>query len=107
MSIESMYNLTASYQTPTYAEDSYGERVRTWGTSISFKCAFQGRSGSNSIVNEQEKARANYRLYCSSTVAITATSLVTVDSVEYDVLFVNNNIRGNHKQIDMQISSKP
>lgn len=102
--ISDYYDLTVLLQSPVYTQDSYGQNIAVWSTGVTVTCAIQGRSGSYPVINGVQWEAETYRLYCSSTVAITLRDRVLHNSVYYYVTYINNNLRSDHHlQVDLEL----
>lgn len=64
MSIQGFYNTTAIYEIPSYVTDEYGQEVKTWTVSTYILGTIQNRTGTKSIVSEQERLSISDRFYC-------------------------------------------
>jgi head-tail adaptor len=105
MAIENLYNRTVDVLRRTVTTDSYGEQINAYSSHITgMECCLQGRSGNQSIVNNADRLRANYRLYCSNDNDIVLQDRIKDGSIYYDVIFINENLRTHHLQIDLEVS---
>ncbi len=102
--ITDYYDLSVLLQSPVYTQDGYGQNIAAWSTGVTILCTIQGRSGSHPVINGVQWVAETYRLYCSSTVAITLQDRVLHNSVYYYVTYINNNLRSNnHLQVDLEL----
>ena len=155
MSIQSFYNTTAILETFSFVTDEYGQEVKTWSVSTTIIGAKQGRSGTEGIVNTQERINRSEIFYCdpvdidengrlvfstraynftgnaTSTGALTGGSgslyfcseafstyaqydyAINVDStyiisdmVTNNILYINDQLRNRHMQIDLDIGTR-
>jgi head-tail adaptor len=102
--ITDYYDQNVLLQSPVYTQDSYGQNIAAWSTGVTVTCAIQGRSGSYPVINGVQWEGETYRLYCSSTVAITLRDRILQNGNYYYVTYINNNLRNsNHLQVDMEL----
>jgi len=101
MSIENYYTETASVITVTNPGDfstALGSE-----TSVEFKAAINPSRGYESFAGGRTDVFADYKLFCSSTVALTEQTRVLYSGTYYNVVFVKDTLnRGHHKLVFLQ-----
>jgi head-tail adaptor len=101
MGIENYYSETASVITvtkPTDFSTALGSE-----SSVAFRCAINPVSGYESFAGGRNDVFADYKVFCSSTVALTEGKRVKWSSQYFNVVFVKDTFNmGHHKLVFLQ-----
>ena len=101
MSIASMYNDSFTVRRRTLTEDgASGFNVSETDLSTGNAGALQGRSGSEQKAQGTEEVIITHRLYCGA-ITVEESDTIIVDEREFDINYINRELRGNHYQIDL------
>jgi hypothetical protein len=93
---------TVTVKRATYAISADGERVGSFADHLTgVKCSFQAKGGGPSISGGVDAVRGTHRLYCD-VIDIREDDVIVYDSVDYRILFIDNNFN-NHLQIDLEV----
>lgn len=103
--ISDYFNDSVIVERATYSGGDYGEYIVTWSTHLSLSCAIQTRTGVKSITEGKQDTLYSKRLYCSNDLDILITDRIVDSTSYYKILAINNDLRSNHMQIDIQIIS--
>jgi len=98
MSIEDFYTETASLITVSNPTD-FSTSLKT-ETTVSFSCAINPVSGHKQFAGGKNEVYADYKLFCSDTVAFTEAKRVKWASQYYNVVFIKDTFNlGHHKTV--------
>jgi head-tail adaptor len=104
--IQDLYDRTITLYRSTLVRNTYGEEVFTYSSVASIVCAIQTRSGTEQVSNGVQRGTQATIMYCNSTEDVQFKDIILDDSnystSYYEVTLVNNNLRGNHLQIEME-----
>lgn len=107
MSYEKLLNTTGSSTRQTTAIDQYGVVQQTWVTSISsFECRIRPIKWQEKQIRGALGEDSTHVLFCLRGLDITAKDRITVDSVEYNVIFVGKDSSDHHMKIELGIPSQ-
>ena len=94
MSIEDFYDQSAAVITVTKPGDF--STALPSETTVSFSCAINPVSGYEKFAGGHNEVMADYKLFCSSTVALTEQTRVKWNSKYYNVVFVKDTFKMGH-----------
>lgn len=93
MSLLTLMNNTCNFYTVSHAKDAYGGRTDTLTNKLSgIPCRIRLLRGDEIQSYEKINVTASHRIYTLPdyiTTAITTKDIITIGSVQYDILYIN------------------
>ena len=101
--IERFYTETLTYVSPTTSTASWGTEPGWSTAATTFAGAINPISGAILLRNDKETPRADYKLFCSSTVGLAEHCRVRWGGSSFEVVFVKNTLdMGHHKMVPLK-----